>query len=173
MNLIFIGVLLGLGLRNGSAPIIRFPALVYSVLANEDFEKTSPFFPSALSLLVQSSSTKAGKEKAFYQEYNEYQSQMKTQISSLKILHSIALVIRFGICSIFPEVLFDLWTKENIRSFLSGNPQLNCSPFPSSSSSSAAVSISVDRLIQLASYDVSQSNYLDRSIHVSETNLFI
>lgn len=161
-----LGTLLGLALRNGHSPILRFPAFVYSILANEEVATTSPFFPTSLSSLVRSGVSTDHRETAsiFSQEYEEYRAQMIAQTSSLKVLHSIALVLRFGICSIFPEVLFDLWTKEQIHGFFSGNPTAPCSL---SSSISSPSLISVDNLIRLTTYDANINLQHDRFVHVS------
>jgi hypothetical protein len=119
-----IGTLIGLGIRNGFYPMLSFPSIIYSILANEEIIESSSFFPSLLSFLSPSSSSlsssmthseeqKNGKKKKedhkeeaigmIAKEYQNYQKESKS-LSSLKILHSIALAIRFGISSIYPEV---------------------------------------------------------------------
>jgi hypothetical protein len=111
-----LGILIGLALRNGFCPIVHFPSLIYSILANEVSLESSAFFPHLLSSIVSKEQMKekeqgregereeeTKKSSSLQKEYENYQKEMKV-LSSLKIVHSIGLVVRFGIVSIFPEV---------------------------------------------------------------------
>ena len=165
-------MLVGLAWRNGFTPSLQFPALFYSILANEDIQDTSPFFPSTLlSVSLISSADKSdqegveGKER-FAEEYEEYRRNMSVLSSSLKVFHSIALVVRYGICSVFPEVLVDLWTKEEIQSHLGGSLR----SFPTSLFSPSC--LSAERLMSYCHYDESIDPQHDLFIHVSESLLF-
>jgi hypothetical protein len=115
-----LGILIGLALRNGFCPIVHFPSLIYTILANEVSLESSAFFPHLLSSIVSKEQMKekeqgregeregereeeTKKSSSLQKEYENYQKEMKV-LSSLKIVHSIGLVVRFGIVSIFPEV---------------------------------------------------------------------
>jgi hypothetical protein len=110
-----LGILIGLGLRNGFCPIVQFPSLIYSILANEVSLESSAFFPHLLSSIVSKEQLQEkgregeedtkNKSSSLQEEYENYQKEMKV-LSSLKVVHSIGLVVRFGIVSIFPEVCF-------------------------------------------------------------------
>ncbi len=156
----FVGVLIGFGLRNGLAPILSLPPALYALLANEHQQPSAASFTSAhqiydyyLHQVPPSATTAPGAldPPPIDGCRSEY-----AVMGDCRMLSSIGLVMRFGICSIYPETLLDLYSFEEMKQLFSGYP----SPSPH------LTCVSVSQLFHRVQYDLAV-NPNDLYIHVS------
>ena len=154
--------MIGFGLRNGLAPILSLPPAFYSLLANEHQQSSDANFTSAHQIFdyylhqvpPSTTSTLGADPPAIDAEYGA--------IGDCRVLSCIGLVMRFGICSIYPETLLDLYSLEEMKQLFAGYP----SPSP------YLTCVSVSQLFHRVQYDPAV-NPADLYIHVSSLCPFI
>jgi len=129
-----IGIVIGLGLRGGVFPYLTLPSDFYARLANDLPTPASPTTPTTAAMRQQ----------------NGYLDHIQSTF-----LSTIAMALRRGICSIYPETVWDFWTTEEITFLFTGQMYMN-----TANRSTAAVhhkispmEYSLPQIIHTTSYD--------------------